>query len=97
MNRLQVLKQRAARAGIGILRSPDPRKGWDVVDSCGPRGLSLTRREAIVLASGIALHKPKIRMYGTDVKGQWHRWNCEKVAAPSVKPTSCQCGRLVVH
>lgn len=95
MNRLRVLKQRAAREGIGMMRNADAGKAWDVVDSCGPRGEALTYRAAVNLAAAIA-KKQKSRMYGTDASGKWHRWNCEKVAAPFVKSRPCDCSRLVV-
>lgn len=97
MNRQRVLKQRAARNGVGIMHSMDgSTKGWDVADSCGPHGLALTRREAISRAAQMGTKKPKFRLYGTDASGMWHRWNCEKVACLHVASKPCKCQRLVV-
>lgn len=97
MNRLQVLKQRAARSGIYIMRAMTNSEAWDVVDSYGPRGLELSRRSAINFATSCALRTLKLRVYVTDAAGQWHRASCEKVAHPSVKSHPCNCGRLVVR
>lgn len=96
MNRLQVLKQRAAKRGVGIMRSMTNPGAWDVVDSCGPRGLELSRRGAIQFAACCALRIPKVRVYQTDADGRWHRGTCEKVAHASTKSHPCNCGRLVV-
>ena len=97
MNRQRVLKRRAGRNGVGIMRSmSEAAKGWDVVDSFGPLGLALTKRAAINQAAQMVAKKPKSRMYGTDASGMWHRWNCEKVASPYVASKPCECQRLVV-
>lgn len=96
MNRQRVLKQRAARNGVGVMRSMDVAKAWDVVDSCGPHGAILTKRAAINLAAQMTAKKQKTRMYGTDATGMWHRWNCEKVACATVISHPCKCQRLVV-
>jgi hypothetical protein len=97
MSRLQTLKQRAASRGVFIMRSFDNDKKWDVVDSCGPRGLQLTRRGAIQFAHGCARNPVHIRGYVTDVNGQWHRGICEKVAPKFSPSRPCKCSRLVVH
>ena len=96
MNRHRLLKQRAARNGVFVMRSIESNKGWDVVDTCGPHGATLTKRAAINLATRMTAQMHKSRMYGTDSSGQWHRWNCEKVAAPCVASRRCNCQRLVV-
>lgn len=97
MNRQRLLKQRAVRSGIFPIRSMTKPGAWDVADSCGPRGLELSKREATNFAASIARHKPKTRFYATDAAGQWHRANCEKVANPKLaKVRPCKCQRLVV-
>jgi len=96
MNRKKMRQQRAARKGVYVIRALDGQMGWDIVDSSGPRGLIVTKREAINVATRITAKTIKTRMYGSDVSGQWHRWNCEKVAAPFVDRRPCKCQRLVV-
>lgn len=98
MNRLRVLKQRATRAQIGIMRHLDDPLFWDVIDSCGPRGLRLSRRSAINFAGAIASRgRPNIKAYLTDSKGQWHRGDCVEVAnRHTIAPKPCDCSRLVV-
>jgi hypothetical protein len=77
MNRQRVLKQRAARNGVFVMRALDAAPNqWDVVDSCGHHGGKLTKRAAINLAAKITAKQHKFRMYGTDIAGTWHRWNC---------------------
>lgn len=95
MNRLRVLRQRAVRNGVFPMRSMESTKLWDIVDSCGPRGLELTKREAINLAGRIAVRKEKMRVYLSDIDGVWHRSSCEKVASQHAAPVHpCDCRRL---
>lgn len=66
MSRLQRRRQSAAKRGSYAYRRPDG-AGWDVVvDSewaLGPRGLSLTRRQAIAIAYSIGVSaKPRMRV-----------------------------------
>ena len=96
MNRLRVLKQRAAKNGIFVIRALDNASRYDIVDSCGPQGWQLSKREACYYAARAASKPPKTRMYATSIDGKWHRWNCEKVAAPFVTAKPCKCARLVV-
>lgn len=93
MNRLRILKQRAARQNLGIIKSLTGEKGWDTVDSCGPAGLLLTKRAAINL---IGSCKPsKIKVYVRQASGMWHRGGCEVVApAFAAVRRPCNCQRL---
>lgn len=95
MNRMNVTKARAAAKGIYVFKAKDFRKGWDIVDEVGPRGLALTKREAVNLAYHSSSTAVKSRIYVCDVDNNWHRWNCEKVAHPSVTPSPCNCHRLL--
>lgn len=88
--------QQAARRGIYIMRSMDNSKKWDNVDACGPCGLQLTKRQAINRAVAAASKSSKVRMYGTDAAGKWHRVNCEVIASRHVASTPCNCSRLIV-
>lgn len=62
MNRLRILKQRAARGRAGIVRLSD---GWYAAhgrgfgDCYGP----VTRREAIQIAARMAIPSPRFRVY----------------------------------
>lgn len=94
MNRKQLLKQRAARNNVFIYRRDDGK--YDIVDSCGPRDLILTKRTAINMAAQIVRRKQKVRVYVTTKDGQHHRWNCEKVATTGVESFPCKCSRLVI-
>jgi hypothetical protein len=60
MTRLRLLRQRAARRGVYLLAAyPDTSK-FDVFAESesilGPRGLSLSKRQAVLLAAQIASH-----------------------------------------
>lgn len=95
MNRCKRLKQRARRNGVFVIRALDGKKGWDVVDACGPRGLVLPERAALNLAVQAA-QQCRTRVYVADSALMWHRWNCEKVASSSVAARPCKCQYLKV-
>lgn len=97
MSRLNRKKQKASRRGAYIIRAMGSPGKWDVIYFGILCGMELTRREAINLAFQWSRLTHRVKIYGQDAEGRWHRNNCEKIARNPARATPCDCSRLVVR